>query len=77
MNKIVPAIQSRCTRFRFSPLATKEVEKKIDEVIEKENVKITSDGKAALLKLSKGDMRRALNILQASETAFRMSWDHS
>ena len=27
---------------------------------------ITEDGKAALLRLSKGDMRRALNVLQAS-----------
>lgn len=68
VNKIVPAIQSRCTRFRFSPLATTEVEKKINEVIEKEDVKITDDGKAALLKLSKGDMRRALNILQVCST---------
>ncbi|KAG8977120.1 hypothetical protein FRB90_008911 [Tulasnella sp. 427] len=70
VNKIVPAIQSRCTRFRFSPLAVKEVEKKIDEVIEKEKVKITPDGKEALLKLSKGDMRRALNILQACHAAY-------
>lgn len=36
VNKITPAIQSRCTRFRFSPLPEKEVEKKVDEVIEKE-----------------------------------------
>jgi len=27
---------------------------------------ITDDGKAALLRLSKGDMRRALNVLQVS-----------
>jgi replication-associated recombination protein RarA len=27
---------------------------------------ITEDGKAALLRLSKGDMRRALNVLQVS-----------
>ncbi|KAG8952185.1 Subunit of heteropentameric Replication factor C (RF-C) [Tulasnella sp. 408] len=70
VNKIVPAIQSRCTRFRFSPLAVKEVEKKVDEVIEKEKVKVTPDGKEALLKLSKGDMRRALNILQACHAAY-------
>lgn len=28
------------------------------------SVNITEDGKEALLKLSKGDMRRALNVLQ-------------
>jgi len=33
-------------------------------------VKLTPDGKNALLKLSKGDMRRALNILQACHAAY-------
>jgi len=33
-------------------------------------VKITEDGKQALLKLSKGDMRRALNVLQACHAAY-------
>ena len=69
VNKIIPAIQSRCTRFRFSPLHIKEVQKKVEEVMERENVVVTPDGKAALLKLSKGDMRRALNILQVSKYA--------
>lgn len=36
VNKIVPAVQSRCTRFRFSPLPMSEVEKRIDIVIEAE-----------------------------------------
>lgn len=31
---------------------------------------MTSDGKKALLKLSKGDMRRALNVLQACHAAY-------
>jgi replication factor C subunit 3/5 len=63
-------------------LPEKEVEKKVDQVIEKEGYvdtyfpnhgasalmrsrcNLTEDGKAALLKLSRGDMRRALNVLQ-------------
>ncbi|KAF9073277.1 P-loop containing nucleoside triphosphate hydrolase protein [Rhodocollybia butyracea] len=70
VNKIAPAIQSRCTRFRFSPLPIIEVEKRINVVVETENVKLTDDGKKALLKLSKGDMRRALNVLQACHAAY-------
>ncbi|THV02470.1 P-loop containing nucleoside triphosphate hydrolase protein [Dendrothele bispora CBS 962.96] len=70
VNKITPAIQSRCTRFRFSPLPISEVEKRINTVIEAEQVKLTEDGKKALLKLSKGDMRRALNVLQACHAAY-------
>lgn len=34
------------------------------------SVPLTTDGKTALLKLSKGDMRRALNILQACHAAY-------
>lgn len=70
VNKIIPAIQSRCTRFRFSPLPTPEVEKRLATVAERENVRITPEGYHALLKLSKGDMRRALNILQACHAAY-------
>ncbi|ORX37035.1 P-loop containing nucleoside triphosphate hydrolase protein [Kockovaella imperatae] len=70
VNKIAPAIQSRCTRFRFSPLPEKEVQRKVDEVVQKEGVNITEDGRAALLKLSRGDMRRALNVLQACHAAY-------
>lgn len=73
VNKIIPAIQSRCTRFRFSPLPISEVEKRIDIVIEAEQVDLTNDGKKALLKLSKGDMRRALNVLQACHAAYEIT----
>ncbi|KAG1770672.1 P-loop containing nucleoside triphosphate hydrolase protein [Suillus occidentalis] len=70
VNKIAPAIQSRCTRFRFSPLPIAEVEKRVNSVVEAEKVNLTQDGKKALLKLSKGDMRRALNVLQACHAAY-------
>lgn len=36
VNKIIPAIQSRCTRFRFSPLPIVQVEKRLTTVIEAE-----------------------------------------
>ncbi|TEB33173.1 DNA replication factor [Coprinellus micaceus] len=70
VNKISPAIQSRCTRFRFSPLPIVEVEKRVKTVVEGESVQLTEDGKQALLKLSRGDMRRALNVLQACHAAY-------
>lgn len=37
------------------------------------SVKLTPDGKAALLKLSKGDMRRALNVMQACHAAYDLT----
>lgn len=70
VNKIIPAIQSRCTRFRFMPLPQTEVEKRLNHVVEREHVNLTQDGRQALLKLSRGDMRRALNVLQACHAAY-------
>lgn len=73
VNKIIPAIQSRCTRFRFGPLPRPEVEKRINHVVEAEKVNLTEDGRQALLKLSRGDMRRALNVMQACHAAYEVT----
>ncbi|KAJ4378627.1 Subunit of heteropentameric Replication factor C (RF-C) [Neurospora sp. IMI 360204] len=64
-HKLSPALLSRCTRFRFSPLKEKDIRVLVDKVIEEENVKIMPDATDALVRLSNGDMRRALNVLQA------------
>ena len=64
-HKLSPALLSRCTRFRFSPLKERDIRVLVDKVIEEENVNISSGATDALVTLSKGDMRRALNVLQA------------
>lgn len=64
-HKLSPALLSRCTRFRFSPLKEADIQVLVDKVVEEENVKIGGEAVDALVRLSKGDMRRALNVLQA------------
>ena len=64
-HKLSPALLSRCTRFRFSPLKEADIRVLVDRVIEEEGVRIQPEATDALVKLSKGDMRRALNVLQA------------
>ncbi|KJH45807.1 replication factor [Dictyocaulus viviparus] len=66
LSSIIPAIQSRCTRFRFGPLSLEHIRPRLEHVIEEENLKVTDCGKEALLNLSGGDMRRLLNVLQTS-----------
>ncbi|KAJ9469182.1 putative replication factor C subunit 5 [Diplonema papillatum] len=66
VNKILPAIQSRCTRFRFGPLPKKMVVQRLREVATAENLNFTSDALSAVHKLSGGDMRKCLNILQGT-----------
>ncbi|CAL5871512.1 uncharacterized protein PFLUO_LOCUS5765 [Penicillium psychrofluorescens] len=64
-HKLAPALLSRCTRFRFSPLKEADIRTLVDQVIEKEQVRIQPEAVDSLVTLSKGDMRRALNVLQA------------
>ncbi|KAI5364951.1 Putative AAA+ ATPase domain, ATPase, AAA-type, core, replication factor C [Septoria linicola] len=64
-HKLSPALLSRCTRFRFSPLKNADIRQLVDKVIAEENVNIEPTAIDSLVSLSKGDMRRALNVIQA------------
>jgi replication factor C subunit 3/5 len=70
-HKLSPALLSRCTRFRFSPLKEKDIRQLVDKVIEEEDVEIQPEAVDSLVRLSKGDMRRALNVLQACHASSR------
>eukprot|EP00768_Dysnectes_brevis_P006079 gnl/Dysnectes_brevis/4658_a6361_860.p1 GENE.gnl/Dysnectes_brevis/4658_a6361_860~~gnl/Dysnectes_brevis/4658_a6361_860.p1 ORF type:complete len:344 (+),score=65.07 gnl/Dysnectes_brevis/4658_a6361_860:47-1078(+) len=69
VGKIIPALQSRCTRFRFKPLASPAVTSLLKEVAAKEEVTLGAGSVEALLDLAKGDMRQILNTLQAAALA--------
>lgn len=68
-HKLNPALISRCTRFRFTPIDISAIKDRLNTVIIKENVNISPEAIDALLKLSNGDMRRALNVLQSCKAA--------
>ncbi|XP_067009567.1 replication factor C subunit 5 [Anabrus simplex] len=70
LTKIIPALQSRCMRFRFGPLQNDQILPRLDYVVKEEGVNITEDGKQALITLSQGDMRKVLNILQSTAMSF-------
>ncbi|XP_026477035.1 replication factor C subunit 5-like [Ctenocephalides felis] len=70
LSKIIPALQSRCTRFRFAPLDKNQIVPRLNQIAELEKVNMTDDGREALLTLSGGDMRKVLNILQSTSMAF-------
>ena len=66
VSKIIPALQSRCTRFRFAPLLPEQIQQRLIDIAAKEHVPLTDSGVAAILDLSNGDMRRVLNLLQST-----------
>ena len=70
IQNISPALQSRCTRFRFSPISNIDMKTKIREIAQKENIVLTKEGLDTIIKRSCGDMRKVLNILQSVSMAY-------
>ena len=69
--KIIPALQSRCTRFRFGPLTNESVTAKLAEVTASEGLTLDDKASKAIVRLSGGDMRKVLNILESCSLAYK------
>jgi replication factor C small subunit len=67
-NKIIPPIQSRCVVFRFSSLSKDDIKGRVEFVAEREGLGLAPDGLNALVDVSRGDCRRAINYLQSCGT---------
>lgn len=70
IKKINPALQSRCTIFRFSPLSTDAISTRTLEIAEEEGVTVTPDGIESIIDHAEGDMRKVINTLQATYMGF-------
>lgn len=70
VGQIIPALQSRCTRFRFSPLPLPILQDRLMSVASAENISLSDGARDAIIRLTTGgDMRRIINILQAASAA--------
>ena len=65
-SKIIEPIQSRCALFRFRPLSDEDIRKRIEYIAAQERLKLTESGIRAILYVSEGDLRRAINALQSA-----------
>ncbi|WP_435197529.1 replication factor C small subunit [Natronomonas sp. EA1] len=65
-SQIIDPIQSRCAVFRFSPLADEAVEQQVRKIADAEGIEVTDAGVDALVYAADGDMRKAINGLQAA-----------
>ena len=65
-SRIIAPIQSRCALFRFTPLSEEDITNRLMSVAKLEGVRLSKEGVNAILKVAEGDMRRAINTLQAS-----------
>ncbi|RLG21681.1 replication factor C small subunit [Candidatus Micrarchaeota archaeon] len=66
--KIIEPIQSRCAVFRFKPLNKEQIIKRLQYIAEKEKLHVDKKAYEALVYVSEGDMRKAINFLQTAST---------
>jgi len=65
VSKVIPALQSRCTRFKFRPIPIGEAKVRVQQICAEENLNVTDDGIECIFKLAEGDMRKVVNMLQS------------
>jgi len=66
IKKINIALQSRCTVFRFASIPSDIIRNKIDLICSGEEITISEDAIGSIIERSGGDMRKVINILQAT-----------
>jgi replication factor C small subunit len=66
VSKIIAPIQSRCAVFKFSTIPEKDMISHLKEIAKKEKAKADEKGLAAIYEYSEGDLRHAINLLQAT-----------
>uniref|UniRef100_A0A6C0H7T7 AAA+ ATPase domain-containing protein n=1 Tax=viral metagenome TaxID=1070528 RepID=A0A6C0H7T7_9ZZZZ len=63
-HKIIPAIRSRFLNFRFTIIESKFIIEKLNYIIQQENINIDLNTLKVITNNSKGDLRKAINLLQ-------------
>jgi replication factor C small subunit len=69
LSKIINPIQSRCVVFKFTKISDKDVISKLKSIAEKENFKYDEKGFGVICNYTEGDLRHAINILQAAASS--------
>ncbi|KAG8581376.1 hypothetical protein GDO81_007653 [Engystomops pustulosus] len=66
VSRIIEPLTSRCSKFRFKPLADQIQTQRILDICKKENVNITTEAVKHLVEVSEGDLRKAITFLQSA-----------
>ena len=64
VGKIIPAIQSRCSKFKFSNLNIFQIRVRLEQIMKEEDIQINNDVMILIMTHSNGDMRKILNYIQ-------------
>jgi len=64
-SRIIEPIQSRCAVFRFKRLSEDDVKKMLSKIAKAEKLTFGEEAEEAIIYASGGDLRKAINVLQA------------
>jgi replication factor C small subunit len=66
--RIIEPIQSRCALFRFTPLPDGKIVENLHRIAKNEGLKFTESGLKSVVEVAEGDLRKAINTLQAASS---------
>ncbi len=69
LSKIISPIQSRCVVFKFTTISDKDIVTQLKSIAKSENIKSDEKGLVAICNYTEGDLRHAINILQATASS--------
>lgn len=67
VTRIIPPVASRCAKFRFRLVPEEAMVKKLTEICEKEKLNVSKETCQSLIEVSRGDMRKCINLLQSAK----------
>lgn len=73
ISKIIDPIQSRCATFKFTSIPEEDVINHLENISKKEKVKSDKKGLKAIYDYSEGDLRHAINLMQATASIGEIS----
>ncbi|EPX70792.1 DNA replication factor C complex subunit Rfc2 [Schizosaccharomyces octosporus yFS286] len=68
MTRIIDPLASRCSKYRFKPLDSENIKKRLEFIATDQNVQMETGVVDALVEYSGGDMRKAITFLQSAAT---------
>ncbi|MCE9651520.1 MAG: replication factor C small subunit [Nitrosarchaeum sp.] len=73
ISKIIEPIQSRCATFKFTTIPEEDMINHLESIAKKEKVKADKKGLKAIYDYSEGDLRHAINLMQATASIGEIS----
>lgn len=70
VSRIIEPLASRCSKYRFKPLEPEHMKRRLRTVCTGENVLASDETLEAVLRVSGGDMRKAITFLQSSSQLY-------